>query len=337
MFVQQEKATHHIATLCRVLGVSPSGYYAWCDRPPAARTKADQVLLVQIHAIHERSRGTYGTPRIHAELRAQGVRCGRKRVARLMRQAGLAGAQRRRYRGTTRRNPDAMAAPDLVQRDFTTSGPNQLWVADITYVPTGEGWLYLATVLDAWSRRVMGWAMGDTLQTALVVDALNMAIWNRRPTTEVVHHSDRGAHYTSLAFSRRCREAGVAPSMGSVGDAYDNALAEAFFATLETELLMRCAFATRQAARLALFDFIEGFYNSHRRHSALGYLSPAEFERRWWHRQETVRGIVPTEMAPQSGLRIAQDRFLEGGEASRYPRRADDASGSGRGSEEQEP
>lgn len=298
----QEKATHHLATLCRVLGVSPSGYYAWCERPPSARTQADQSLLVQIHAIHERSRGTYGTPRIHAELRAQGVRCGRKRVARLMRQAGVTGAQRRRYRSTTRQNPDAVAAPDLVQRDFTASGPDQLWVADITYVPTDEGWLYLATVLDAWSRRVVGWAMGDTLRTALVVDAFNMAVWNRRPAAaEVVHHSDRGAQYTSLAFSRRCREAGVAPSMGSVGDAYDNALAEAFFATLETELLMRHTFATRQVARLALFDFIEAFYNSHRRHSALGYFSPAEFERRWWQRRDAVQEAVSTEMVSAAG------------------------------------
>ncbi len=289
MFMQQEKAAHHIVTLCRVLGVSPSGYYAWCDRLPSARAQVDEVLLAEIHAIHERSRRTYGAPRIHAELRAQGVRCGRKRVARLMRQAGLTGAQRRRYRGTTRQNPEAVAAPDLVQRDFTASGPDELWVADMTYIATGEGWLYLATVLDAWSRRIVGWAMGDTLRTNLVVEALNMAVWNRRPTTEVVHHSDRGAQYTSLAFSRRCREAGIAPSMGSVGDAYDNALAEAFFATLETELVIRHTFATRKAARLALFDFIEAFYNSHRRHSALGYLSPAEFERRWWQQSEVVR------------------------------------------------
>jgi len=294
--VQQEKAMFPIAALCRVLGVSPSGYYAWNGRPPSARAQADAILLDQIRAIHAQSRGTYGARRIRIELRDQGVWCARKRVARLMRQAGLSGAQRRRYRSTTRQNPDAVAAPDLVGRDFTASAPDQLWVADITYVPTGEGWLYLATVLDAWSRRVVGWAMGETLRTALVVEALNMAVWNRRPGSEVIHHSDRGAQYTSLAFSRRCREAGVAPSMGSVGDAYDNALAEAFFATLETELLMRHTFATRKEARLALFDFIECFYNTHRRHSALGYLSPAEFERRWWQHQETGQEAVSTEM-----------------------------------------
>jgi putative transposase len=299
--MQQEKASHHIATLCRVLGVSSSGYYAWCERPLSMRARTDQALLDQIQAIHERSRGTYGTPRIHAELQAQGVRCGRKRVARLMREANLMGAQRRRYRGTTRQDRQAVPAPDLVQRDFTASAPDRLWVADITYVATGEGWLYLATVLDAWSRRIVGWAMGDTLRTELVVDALNMAVWNRRPAAGVVHHSDRGAQYTSLTFSRRCRDAGLTPSMGSIGDAYDNALAEAFFASLETELLMRHRFATRKAARLALFDYIEAFYNSHRRHSALGYLSPAQFERRWWQRHEVVEGRVREEMLSDAG------------------------------------
>jgi len=284
-----------IAALCRVLGVSPSGYYAWSERPPSARAQADDILLEQIRAIHARSRGTYGARRIRVELRAQGMRCARKRVARLMRQAGLAGAQRRRYRGTTRQDRTAIAAPDLVQRDFTAFGPDQLWVADITYVPTGEGWLYLATVLDAWSRRIVGWAMGDTLRTELVVDALDMAVWNRRPAG-VVHHSDRGAQYTSVTFSRRCAEASVVPSMGSFGDAYDNALAEAFFATLETELLMRQTFATRKAARLALFDYIEAFYNSHRRHSALGYLSPAEFERQRGQRLEVHQERVREEM-----------------------------------------
>ena len=299
--MQQEKASHHIATLCRVLGVSSSGYYAWCDRPLSMRARTDQALLDQIQAIHERSRGTYGAPRIHAELQAQGVRCGRKRVARLMREANLMGAQRRRYRGTTRQDRQAVPAPDLVQRDFTASAPDRLWVADITYVATGEGWLYLATVLDAWSRRIVGWAMGDTLRTELVVDALNMAVWNRRPAAGVVHHSDRGAQYTSLTFSRRCRDAGLTPSMGSIGDAYDNALAEAFFASLETELLMRHRFATRKAARLALFDYIEAFYNSHRRHSALGYLSPAQFERRWWQRYEVVEGRVREEILSDAG------------------------------------
>ena len=288
--MEQEKAHHPVATLCRVLGVSPSSYYAWCKRPQSTRAQVDAGLLSQIQDIHQRSRGTYGVPRVHAELRARGVRCGRKRVARLMDRAGLAGVHRRRYHSTTRQDPRAAAAPDLVQRDFTAVRPDQLWVADMTYVTTDDGWLYLATVLDAWSRRIVGWAMGERLCTDLVVDALNMAVWNRRPAMGVVHHSDRGAQYTSLAFTKRCRDAGIATSMGSVGDAYDNALAEAFFATLETELLMRATFATRTAARLALFDFIEAFYNSHRRHSALGFVSPAEFERRWWEQVGSVVG-----------------------------------------------
>jgi putative transposase len=258
-------------------------------------------LLAQIRLSHEESRGTYGAPRVHADLQAQGIRCGRKRIARLMHEADLAGAQRRRYRGTTHQDREAAAAPDLVQRDFTAAARDQLWVADITYVPTAEGWLYFATVLDAWSRRIVGWAMADTVGTELVVEALNMAVWNRRPATGVVHHSDRGTQYTSLAFSQRCQDAGVVPSMGSVGDAYDNALAESFFASLKTELLQQHTFATRKAARLALFDYTEGFYNSHRRHSALGYLSPAEFERRESQRRQIVRGRARDEMLSEAG------------------------------------
>jgi putative transposase len=298
--MQQEKAAPPLATLARVLGVSPSGYYAWADRPPSARAQADQDLLAQIRVSHDQSRGAYGAPRIHADLQAQGIRCGRKRIARLMREADLAGAQRRRYRGTTRRAREATAAPDLVKRDFTASARDQLWVADITYVPTAEGWLYFATVLDAWSRRIVGWAMADTIGTELVVEALNMAVWNRRPATGIVHHSDRGAQYTSLTFSQRCQDAGVVPSMGSVGDAYDNALAEAFFASLKTELLHQHTFATRKIARLALFDYTEGFYNSHRRHSALGYRSPADFERRE-SQPEMVRGHARDEMLSEAG------------------------------------
>ena len=273
--------------MCRVLGVSPSGYYAWRTRPLSARAQADHVLLTRIRAIHVQSRGTYGAPRIHAELQDLGMRCARKRVARLMRQAGLHGAHRYRRRlRTTIRDLDAAPAPDLVARAFATDRPNRLWIADITYIRTWSGWLYLAVVLETFSRRVVGWSMADTLESALVVDALNMALWNRRPRPGLIHHSDRGGQYTSLAFGRRCREAGILPSMGRVGNAYDNAMAEAFFATLETELLTRRAFPHRGAARAALFDYIEGFYNSHRRHSALGYLSPAAYERRW---QESVR------------------------------------------------
>ena len=283
-----------------MLGVAPSGFYAWHNRPPSARARADAALQEQIQTIYAHSRRTYGTPRVHAELRALGVRCGRKRVARLMRDAGLVGAHRRRPPRTTWRDRDAAPAPDLVRRQFTTPAPNRLWVADITYVRTGAGWLYLAVVLDVFSRRVVGWAMSAVLETTLVLDALNMALWNRRPAAGVVHHSDRGVQYTSLAYGRRCQEAGVVPSMGSAGDAYDNAIAEAFFATLETELLMRHHFIDRGTARRALFDYIEGWYNPHRRHSALGYLSPAEFERTW-QQPDAMPEAVSAEMISAAG------------------------------------
>ena len=271
------QAVHPVASLCRTLGVSPSGYYAWRKRPLSRRARADVELTAQIEAAHHDSRGTYGAPRIQAELIAQGIHVSRKRVARLMRSAGLQGVSRRKFR-TTVRDATARPAPDLVDRQFTAAGPDRLWVADITYVPTWAGFLYLAIVLDAWSRRVIGWAMESHLRTALVVAALDMALAQRRPSN-VIHHSDQGCQYTSLAFGRRCREAGVRPSMGSVGDAYDNAMCESFFATLECEVLDRERFRTQADARLAVFDFIEGWYNPRRRHSALDYLSPMIYER----------------------------------------------------------
>jgi putative transposase len=251
------------------------------QRPPSARAMSDAALSVQIRAIHARSRGTYGAPRVHAELRAEDVHCSRKRVARLLRAAGLHGCHRRKGVHTTRRNPDIPPAPDLVRRDFTAAAPDRLWVADMTYVPTWMGFLYLAIVLDVYSRRIVGWAMADHLRTELVIEAVEMAIGRRRPADEVIHHSDQGSQYTSLAFGRRLRDAGLVASMGSRGDCFDNAMAESFFATLECELLAGRSFPTKNAARLAVFDYIEGFYNSHRRHSALGYLSPMAYERRW--------------------------------------------------------
>jgi putative transposase len=277
--------------LCRLLGVSRSGYYAWRERPASARTRSNLVLTERIRTIDERSRGTYGAPRIYAELRYDGVPCSRKRVARLLRHAGLQGCHRRKGPRTTRRSPEMAPAPDLVKRDFVASAPDRLWVADITYVPTWADFLYLAVVLDACSRRVVGWAMADgrplsSMRTELVIEAVEMALWQRRPTG-VIHHSDQGSQYTSLAFGRRLREAGMTASMGSRGDCFDNAMAESFFATLECELLARRSFPTRNAARLALFDYIEGFYNTHRRHSALDYVSPLAYERRW-----TAAGLV---------------------------------------------
>jgi len=271
------QAVQRIATMTRVLGVSPSGYYAWRKRPLSQRARTDVELTAHIHAAHRESRGTYGAPRIHADLAAQGIHVGCKRVARLMRCAGLQGVSRRTQCRTTVRDATARPAPDLVDRQFTAAGPDRLWVADITYVPTGAGFLYLAVVVDAWSRRVIGWAMASHLRTELVVAALDMALAQRRPA-DVIHHSDHGCQYTSFAFGYRCRDAGVRPSMGSVGDAYDNALCESFFATLECELLDRSRFPTHADARLAVFDFIEGWYNPRRRHSALAYLSPIIFE-----------------------------------------------------------
>jgi putative transposase len=276
--VRANRASYPIATMCRLLGVSASGYHAWRRRPLSARDEEDAALLERIRDIHAGSRGTYGAPRIHAELAAQGRHVGRKRVARLMRSAGLAGVSRRRSVRTTRREVSARPAPDLVQRTFTAEAPDRLWVADITYIATWAGFLYLAVVLDAFSRRVVGWAMANHPRTRLVLDALEMALGQRRPD-DVIHHSDQGSQYTSIAFGARCRQAGVRPSTGSVGDAYDNAMCESFFATLECELLDRTQFRSHAEARMAIFQFIEGWYNPRRRHSAIGYLSPVEYER----------------------------------------------------------
>lgn len=267
--------------MCRVLGVSRAGFYAFERRAPCDRTLGDAWLTREVRRVHAASRGLYGSPRVHAELAEEGVRVGRKRVERLMRAAGIEGAHMRRRRpGTTVRVPGIVPADDLVCREFAASGPDQLWVADLKEVETAEGKLYIAAVTDCFSRRVVGWAMEAHMRTELVVAALEMAIGRRRPRAELVHHSDHGSQYTSLAFGRSCREAGIAKSMGSVGDCFDNALAESVWATLTKELLARHTFATRAAARTAIFDYLEAFYNPIRRHSSLGHLSPAEFERR---------------------------------------------------------
>ena len=272
------QAVFPVVVMARVLGVSESGFHAWRNRHPSAHTVADAALLKRIRTVHASSRETYGAPRIHAELRARGEKHGRKRIARLMRAAGLAGASRRGGSVvTTRRDRDARPAPDLVDRNFVAVRPNQLWVADITFVPTASGFLYLAVVLDAWSRKIVGWSMANHLRAELVLEALEMAIGQRRPNS-VIHHSDQGSQYTSLAFGNRCREAGVRPSMGSVGDAYDNAMCESFFATLECELLDRRRFASQAESRMACFSFIEGWYNPVRLHSSLGYRSPMAYE-----------------------------------------------------------
>jgi putative transposase len=298
--MKANQAAHSIATMCRVLGVSASGYYAWHHRGSSARALKDQQLLEQIRGFHRQSRGTYGTPRIHRDLRAAGVHVGRKRVARLLKQAELRGVSRRKWPVTTVRAAHARPAPDLVQRAFTATGPNQLWVADITYIPTWSGPLYLAVVLDVWSRRIIGWAMATHLRTSLVLAALDMAIAQRRPQG-VIHHSDQGCQYTAIDFGRRCREAHVRPSMGSVGDCYDNAMCESFFATLECELLDRVTLRTPAEARTAVFDFIEGWYNPTRRHSSLEYESPLTFERR--HAKAASERTTTDEADPARGQR----------------------------------
>ena len=272
------QALFPITTMVRVLGVSKAGFYAWTHRAPSAHATADEALLKRVRTVHASSRQTYGAPRVHAELQGHGEKHGRKRVARLMRQAGLVGASHR-HGGpvTTRRDQEARPAPDLVDRKFTAAGPNHLWVADITYVPTATGFLYLAVVLDAWSRKIVGWSMANHLRAELVLAAMEMAVGQRRPR-DVIHHSDQGSQYTSMAFGKRCQEAGVRPSMGSVGDAYDNAMAESFFSTLEAELLSRRRFASQAEAKMACFSYIEGWYNPVRLHSALGYQSPMTYE-----------------------------------------------------------
>jgi putative transposase len=284
--VKANQADYRVATMCRVLEVSRSGYYAWLKREPSARAQANAALLDAIKEIHDESDETYGAPRIHAELEDRGPQASLNRVARVMREAEIRGVSPRKWKRTTLPGKSTRPVPDLVDRDFTATGPDQLWVADITYISTWAGFLFLAIVLDVWSRRIVGWAMATHLRPELVLDALDMALARRRPQ-EVIHHSDQGCQYTSLAFGRRCDLMDVRPSMGSVGDAYDNAMAESFFGTLECELLDRYSFRTPAEARQAVFRYIEGWYNPRRRHSSLGYLSPAKFEAKHW--PESVR------------------------------------------------
>jgi putative transposase len=277
--IDAEKASYPISLLCRVLEVSRSSYYDWQDRPPSKRDRENAALTEKIRQIHNKSPQIYGYPRVHAELRALGVRCSRKRVAQLMRKAGLRGCPRgRKKRTTTRRDKHAVSAPDLVKRHFCAIAPDKLWTADISYVHTQEGFVYLAFILDVYSRKVVGWSMASHLRTELVVDALEMALWRRKSDAGLIHHTDRGAQYTALSFGKRLEEAGIVASMRRTGSALDNAISESFVASLKTELLYRHRFLSREAARTAVFDYIEGFYNRVRRHSSLGYLSPSDYE-----------------------------------------------------------
>jgi putative transposase len=281
--VSASQDTYPVGVMCRLLTVSKSGFYAWQERPMSSHARRDVELSALIHEVHERSHHTYGAPRIHVELReTYGMRIGRKRVARLMRQAGFQGVQKRRFWCTTRSGAAERWAADLVDRQFLADRPDALWVADVTYVPTAEGFLYLAVVLDVFSRLIVGWAMAERLSSQLVTTSLEMAYAQRGPR-EVIHHSDHGSEYTAIAFGARCTKLGVRPSMGSVGDCYDNAMAESFFATLECEVLDRNHFQTREEARTAIFCWIHSWNNPTRRHSSIGYVSPQEFEKRFTH------------------------------------------------------
>ena len=277
-FIRAERAAYPVTILCRVLHIARSGYYAWARRGVSARATADHALTDQITLVHARSRRTYGAPRVHAALRAGGVRCGTRRVARLMRAAGLVGCHRRRRAHTTVADPTHAPAPNLVARDFAAPTVDHLWLGDITYVPTWEGWLYVAVLLDACSRRVVGWAMADHLRTELAAEALTMALQARRPAAGLVHHTDRGCQYTAHAYQARLASHGITASMSRAGDCYDNAMAESFFATLKAELIDARPWSTRRGARQAIFEWVEIFYNRQRSHSALDYQSPVAFE-----------------------------------------------------------
>ena len=287
-FIRSQHPRHSLAALCRLLGVSRSGYYAWRRRRPSRRSRRDKALREKIVRIWRRSGGIYGSPRVWAELKAEhGTSCSRKRVERLMRKLGLKGLGRSfKRRSLTRSDPRRKAAPDLLRRNFSANRPNQIWTADISYISTGQGFLYLATVMDLYSRRVVGWSMRSDLEAEIVIDALAMAIANRTPGPGLIHHSDRGSQYTSLAFGKTLAGSGLVASMGDRGTALDNAPAESFFATLKSELIRGHVYPTRDMARIAIFGFIEMFYNRRRRHSAIAYMSPNEYEREYWRGQE---------------------------------------------------
>jgi len=282
-FIAAEKAVLPVRLLCRTLQVSRAGFYAWQARPSAPRARADHRLGLEIAAIHAESRQRYGSPRIHAELADRGCRTSRKRVARLMRVRGLAARRRRRFRVTTHSRHPFPIAPNVLARRFERAAPDQAWVTDITYIPTGEGWLYLAVILDLYSRFAVGWALSERITDALTLDALGLALARRRPPQGLLHHSDRGSQYASRDYQRVLAQHGIVCSMSRRGDCWDNAVAESFFATLKVELVHDAAWATRAAARTELFEYLEFFYNGQRRHSALGYLSPRAFERRLDH------------------------------------------------------
>jgi len=291
--IQRHRGEFEVLLMCRVLEVTRSGFYAWLKSVPSARARTDERLRAEVRAIHKMSRGDYGSPRVHAALQKRGERVSRKRVARLMGEEGLRGKKRRRFVVTTNSNHTYPTAPNVLDRKFAVEeidGPDQVWAADITYVPTREGWLYLAIVLDLASRLVVGWSMGETLESSLAIDALEMALQRRRPAAGLLHHSDRGVQYASNDYRALLEGKQAIASMSRKGNCWDNAVAESFFATVEVELIQDEDWHTRNEARVAIFDFIEVWYNRQRIHSSLGYLTPAEFDKRLW---EASRATLP--------------------------------------------
>jgi putative transposase len=278
-FIEDHREVFLVRVMCAVLAVSSSGYYAWRVRPESARAMANRALLDDIRRVHAASRRRYASPRVHAALRAEGKRVGRNRIARLMHRHGIQARRKRRFRRTSDSHHAFPLAPNLLARQFTATAPNRVWLADITYIPTAEGWLYLAVVLDMFSRKVVGWAMRETMPQELTLDALRMAIAHRRPGPELLHHSDRGSQYAAHEYRRLLDAHGMLCSMSRKGDCWDNAPMESFFGSLKTELEDDGVYDTRQAARNALFSFIEGFYNRERLHSAIGYQTPVQMER----------------------------------------------------------
>lgn len=280
-FIAAHRQDFHLRSLCRVLGVSRSGFYAWARRPQPRQTERNAALLVHIRAAYHRGRQAYGAPRIYRELQAEGLPAGRHRIARLMRQEGIVACTERQFRWTATVRAELPAAPNHLAQDFRAPAPNQRWVSDITSIRTSQGWLHLAIVLDLFSRRIVGWALAPTLTTALVQEAITMAIIARQPTPGLLFHSDRGGQYLSTAIQRLLDQHGLIASTSRPGQCLDNAVAESFFHTLKTELVYQHRYHTRAEARLAIFDYIAAFYNRTRRHSTLDYRSPEEHERQY--------------------------------------------------------
>ena len=287
-FIANHREEFPIHRMCPVLNVSSSGYYAWRNRSVSQREMANQELLKEIKAVHEESYETYGSPRVYEELKENGVACSENRVARLMREEGIQAKQPKRYKVTTKANKSHPVAPNLLNQDFTAEAPNQKWTTDITYIPTLEGWLYLAVILDLFSRRVVGWSMSARMTSALVIDALTMALRQRQPGPGLLHHSDRGSQYTGQPYQMLLEGSLMLSSMSRTGNCYDNAPTESFFGTLKTELVNHCLYATRAEAKTDIFFYIEAFYNRKRRHSTLGYVSPAAYEATFYQHQSVL-------------------------------------------------